>query len=92
MFIFSSFVELIGYTDRFVWGRNSLAWEKALAHHYNNNKHHPQHWGKEGNMPTADLQESVIGNHKTGNMKGPPKKSKKKPKKTRVVFSWEPAL
>eukprot|EP00092_Neocalanus_flemingeri_P075615 GFUD01093693.1.p1 GENE.GFUD01093693.1~~GFUD01093693.1.p1 ORF type:complete len:288 (-),score=48.87 GFUD01093693.1:115-957(-) len=54
-----SFIELVGYTDRWVWGRNSQLWEQALAHHYEHNSHHPQHvLGVR--MTPEDLEESVV--------------------------------
>eukprot|EP00092_Neocalanus_flemingeri_P009888 GFUD01010657.1.p1 GENE.GFUD01010657.1~~GFUD01010657.1.p1 ORF type:complete len:283 (+),score=50.90 GFUD01010657.1:133-981(+) len=54
-----SFVELIGYTYRWTWGRTSQLWEKALAHHYEHNSHHPQHClGVQ--MSPEDLEESVV--------------------------------
>jgi len=37
-----SFVEIVGYTDKWVWCKNSPLWEQALAHHYQHNPHHPQ--------------------------------------------------
>ncbi len=65
-----SFLEVLGYTDKFVHGRNSTLWLLALHHHYMSNSHHPQFWvhsnGQENTIhrqedmsPTA-LQESVL--------------------------------
>jgi len=54
-----SFIELIGYTDKWVWGRNSPLWEDGLAHHYQNNTHHPQHTPGV-RMTPEDLEESVV--------------------------------
>lgn len=54
-----SFIEIVGYTDRWTWGRNSPLWEEALAHHYQHNSHHPQHvLGLQ--MTPEDLEESVV--------------------------------
>ena len=40
----ASFVEVVGYTERWVWrdSVNGLAWQKALDHHYKHNSHHPE--------------------------------------------------
>lgn len=51
-------VELIGYTHRWVWGKESELWKEALAHHYAQNPHHPQH--RIGPMEEGDLEESVV--------------------------------
>jgi len=54
-----SFIEIVGYTDRWTWGRDSPLWEEALAHHYHHNPHHPQYCP--GNrMTPEDLEESVV--------------------------------
>jgi len=54
-----SFIEIVGYTDRWTWGRNSPLWEEALAHHYSHNPHHPQHL-LGSRMTPEDLEESVV--------------------------------
>jgi len=54
-----SFLELVGYTCRWVWGMESPLWEEALAHHYSNNPHHPQYWQGQ-RMPLTYLEESII--------------------------------
>lgn len=60
----NSFIEIIGYTDRWVWQKESSWWQKGLEHHYKTNGHHPEfHVGKNGerlNMPLSDLQESIL--------------------------------
>eukprot|EP00091_Calanus_sinicus_P024768 TRINITY_DN9079_c0_g1_i1.p1 TRINITY_DN9079_c0_g1~~TRINITY_DN9079_c0_g1_i1.p1 ORF type:complete len:136 (-),score=35.81 TRINITY_DN9079_c0_g1_i1:119-526(-) len=54
-----SFIEIIGYTDRWTWGRSSSLWEEALAHHYEHNPHHPQHLlGQQ--MSPEHMEESVV--------------------------------
>ena len=59
IFKFFSFIEIVGYTDRWTWGRDSPLWEEALAHHYHHNPHHPQYCP--GNRMThEDLEESVV--------------------------------
>jgi len=55
-----SFIELVGYTDRWVWGRESPLWLEALEHHYTHNSHHPQHSAQDEEMEDTDLQESVV--------------------------------
>jgi len=54
-----SFIEIVGYTDKWTWGRSTPLWEEALAHHYENNSHHPQHCLLE-QMTPADMEESVV--------------------------------
>jgi len=54
-----SFIEIVGYTDRWTWGRDSPLWEEALAHHYRHNPHHPQHLLGH-RMTPEDLEESVV--------------------------------
>jgi len=54
-----SFIDIVGYTDRWTWGRSSSLWEEALAHHYGHNPHHPQHvLGQQ--MTPEDMEESVV--------------------------------
>ena len=40
----ASFVEVVGYTVKWVWRSNetSEAWNVALKHHYDHNSHHPE--------------------------------------------------
>jgi len=54
-----SFIEIVGYTDRWTWGRDSPLWQEALAHHYHHNPHHPQHL-LGSRMTPEDLEESVV--------------------------------
>jgi len=54
-----SFIEIVGYTDRWTWGRDSSLWTEALAHHYKHNPHHPQHLLGQ-RMTPEDLEESVV--------------------------------
>ena len=56
---FISFLELVGYTAKFVWGFSCPLWEAALAHHYRHNPHHPQH-DPERRMSLSHLEESVV--------------------------------
>ena len=50
---------MVGYTARWVWGLNCPLWEAALAHHYHNNPHHPQH-APDHRMTLPHLEESVV--------------------------------
>ena len=47
-----SFVEVVGYTDKWVWNgsQDSPAWQAALQHHYQNNPHHPEYHVDERNV------------------------------------------
>ncbi|KAJ3066246.1 hypothetical protein HDU98_010454 [Podochytrium sp. JEL0797] len=61
----NSFVEVVGYTERWVHGRhNSEFWKPAKLHHYAHNSHHPEfHVNADGSlnpMPASDLEESVV--------------------------------
>ena len=40
----SSFVEVVGYTDKWIWRSNETSeeWNVALKHHYDHNSHHPE--------------------------------------------------
>ena len=42
-----------------VWGMECVAWQSALAHHYSNNAHHPQHSPGEA-MEQSYLEESIV--------------------------------
>lgn len=58
-----SFVELVGYTDRWVWRDDTNAWQAALQHHYDHNPHHPQFYinaGHQSNMEPKFLEESIL--------------------------------
>ena len=54
-----SFIEIVGYTDRWTWGKSSLLWEEALQHHYANNPHHPQFY-QDKRMTRESLEESIV--------------------------------
>ena len=58
-FYFPSFLELVGYTAKFVWGLSCPLWEAALAHHFHHNPHHPQH-DPAHRMALCYLEESVV--------------------------------
>ena len=55
-----SLVEMVGYTEKFFLTEcNDECWNAALKHHYEHNKHHPQHC--EGtDMDEKDFQESMV--------------------------------
>ncbi|KAF0305531.1 hypothetical protein FJT64_022844 [Amphibalanus amphitrite] len=57
-------VEAVGYTLRWVHGRQGVHWLEALGHHYGVQEHHPQFFimGKTGLglMSTDALQESLV--------------------------------
>lgn len=71
-----NFIEVIGYTDRWVWQRNGTdIWRRAVEHHFQNSPHHPQYHSANSevkfnfaakkemkfmDMPIADLEESII--------------------------------
>ncbi|KAJ3098728.1 hypothetical protein HK100_005028 [Physocladia obscura] len=64
-----SFIEMIGYTERWVHGNQDAPhWTAALAHHLQNNSHHPEYYSNSSSssntgdrsMPRADLEESVV--------------------------------
>ncbi|XP_059090334.1 uncharacterized protein LOC131886107 [Tigriopus californicus] len=71
-----SFIEVVGYTDRWVWQRNDTEiWRQAVEHHFQNSPHHPQYHSASSevkfsfankkdmkfvDMPIADLEESII--------------------------------
>eukprot|EP00092_Neocalanus_flemingeri_P030092 GFUD01032669.1.p1 GENE.GFUD01032669.1~~GFUD01032669.1.p1 ORF type:complete len:221 (-),score=65.38 GFUD01032669.1:586-1248(-) len=55
----NSFLELVGYTAKWVWNLHCPLWEAALAHHYHHNPHHPQH-APGHRMALSDLEESVV--------------------------------
>ena len=64
----TSFQEIVGYTDRWIWNIKTNAWNKAWIHHYTNNPHHPEYYinsdenGKkvQRDMGYVDLVESVV--------------------------------
>ena len=64
----TSFQEIVGYTDRWIWNIKTNAWNKAWIHHYTNNPHHPEYYtdsdesGKkvQREMDYVDLVESVV--------------------------------
>ena len=64
----TSFLEIIGYTQRWIWKIKTDAWEDAWKHHYTANPHHPEYYlhvdenGEtfQDNMRYLDLVESVI--------------------------------
>ena len=58
-YILFSFLELVGYTAKFVWGLDCPLWDAALAHHYLHNPHHPQHLPGHS-MALSHLEESVV--------------------------------
>lgn len=51
--------EIEGYTDKWIFKKDSEEWKRALVCHYANNKHHPQHWRGE-DMPMVFLLESIV--------------------------------
>ena len=64
----TSFLEIIGYTQRWIWNTTTDLWGDALEHHYNTNAHHPEYYQsvsengevKQENMRYLDIVESVI--------------------------------
>ncbi len=58
----TSFIEVVGYTMQWTWKiKGTRIWDQALAHHYNVNPHHPEHYKENGgNMEARFLQESII--------------------------------
>ena len=52
--------EAVGYTLRWVHGRDGSAWLESLGHHYGCQPHHPQYFTLGGRMTTEGLQESVV--------------------------------
>jgi len=54
-----SFLELVGYTAKWVWNLDCPLWQEALSHHYKHNPHHPQCYPGQ-KMPLCHLEESVI--------------------------------
>ncbi len=41
-----SFIEIVGYTERFTYGRTNALWSLAVSHHYRHNDHHPEYFIK----------------------------------------------
>ena len=64
----TSFLEIIGYTQRWIWNEKTEIWNEAWRHHFTSNSHHPEYYtdldGKQENvqsdMEHFDLMESVI--------------------------------
>ena len=64
----TSFLEIIGYTQRWVWELKTDIWEEAWKHHYTTNSHHPEyyiHSAEDGqsiqnDMNYLDMVESVV--------------------------------
>ena len=64
----TSFLEIIGYTQRWIWNTNTDIWRDALRHHYHTNSHHPEYYQSvsenggviQENMKYLDIVESVI--------------------------------
>jgi len=60
----TSFYELVGQTDRWVWGQETAMWSRALRTHYELNDHHPEYHlssdVKQENMTKEALQESLV--------------------------------
>ena len=64
----TSFLEIIGCTQRWIWNTNTDIWGDALKHHYHTNSHHPQYYQSvsengeviQENMKYLDIVESVI--------------------------------
>ena len=63
-----SFIEMIGYTDKYIWNNDSHVFNIALNEHYKSNSHHPQYYCnvdenkciKQDDMEIESLEESVI--------------------------------
>jgi len=60
-------IEVLGYTDRWVWKIPSVTWQLALHHHYRQNPHHPEYFlvlgekeAKQYSMERKYLEESVL--------------------------------
>lgn len=52
----TNFLEILGYTDKYVNNKHSDLWIDAYKHHYEYNKHHPN----KNNMELCFLEESII--------------------------------
>lgn len=52
--------EFIAYADHFYGSKNNdEEYKKAWEHHYSNNPHHPEYWGKENEMPISCIIEML---------------------------------
>ena len=64
----TSFLEIVGYTQRWIWNKNTDAWKDAWKHHYTTNSHHPEYYQcllgngeiTQTDMNDLDIAESVI--------------------------------
>ena len=64
----TSFLEIIGYTQRWVWEVKIDIWKEAWKHHYTTNSHHPEYYihstedGQpiQNDMNYLDMVESVV--------------------------------
>ena len=65
----TSFLEIVGYTQRWIWNVKSDIWGQALHHHFTSNSHHPEYYSKkngkngetvQNDMHHLDLLESVV--------------------------------
>ena len=64
----TSFLEIVGYTQRWILEKKTDLWEEAWKHHYTTNSHHPEYYQhllgngdiKKENMSDLDIVESVI--------------------------------
>ena len=64
----TSFLEIIGYTQRWVWDLKTDIWDEAWKHHYTTNSHHPEYYihstedgqATQNDMNYLDMVESVV--------------------------------
>ena len=64
----TNFLEIIGYTQRWIWNTKTDVWMDAWKHHYTTNSHHPEYYCysseddkiQQENMEYLDIVESVI--------------------------------
>ena len=64
----TNFLEIVGYTQRWIWNTKTDAWKDAWKHHYTTNPHHPEYYQcllgsgeiTQTDMNDLDIAESVI--------------------------------
>ena len=64
----TSFLEIVGYTQRWIWNEKTDIWKEAWKHHYTSNSHHPEYYvfsDEKGQKVQSDMEyfslvESVV--------------------------------
>ena len=63
------FLEVVGYTQRWIWMEKGDIWHQAWEHHFTSNSHHPEYYKKkndktgetvQNDMHHLDLLESIV--------------------------------